>query len=393
VVLLRTAEGTSSNVTTLRGAVRVIANRLSPDGTPLDPEQLALEDFHLLRIVLTRAGLLPEEPVTLSCENCNEPASIRPSERFEPGPYIDGELQDPELDEPFPFDKEHELPGLNVRLGKLTIAGTRPLHDAVDAGRLRVNAALVRAMGIESVDGITVAAVIARKLQRLDDAAWDALTDLFDAAYYGPRTRVWWRCEKCGARNEAEAPTLREFPAVPLPRPNEPVAGFPDEDAFEALVRKHAPGIFARKGVRNLGLLVEVGVAECDSGGVPLLGSYEPGEPEASGVPAASPEIRLYYRTFRAMYADEPYDLEAELAKTIEHEVDHHLAWLSGHDPQDEHEQEEIANEQGRMVGKSETTRRAAAAAGGDLMEFVRKTWLVWVLVAIVSLAAVLASK
>lgn len=311
---------------------------------------------------------------------------------------MDGELNDPELDEPFPFEQEHTLDtadgaGCRVRLRNVSVGDARALHEAADTGHLRVSAPLVRAMGIESLDGLSVAAVIARKLARIDDSTWDALTDLFDAAHYGPRMRVWWRCEHCGARNEADAPAVREFPAIPLPRGAESIPGFPNEDDFEQRVRMLAGELFARKGVRNVGLIVELGVAECDSGGVPLLGSYDPGEPEASGVPEVQPEIRLYYRTFQAMYAEEPYDLQSEIAQTIEHELDHHLAWLSGYDAQDERELDAIASEQSRRVGRSESMRRAAIAARSDLGEFLRKTWPVWLLVAALSIAAALASK
>ncbi|MBI5533644.1 MAG: metallopeptidase family protein [Deltaproteobacteria bacterium] len=390
------------HVPTLRGSVHALAGQVvrlrNEAGELVDPESLALEDFHVLRSILTHAGLLAEQSVEVPCDNCNEVRALRPCELVEPGPFIDGELGDPELDERFPFDKEHEigeaqLGKLKVKLRPVTVAEARPLHEAIDGGRLRVTSALVRAMGIESLDGETLAPRIARRLQRIDDSSWDSLTDLLDAAYYGPRLRPWWRCQECGARNELEAPSLREFPALALPRDDQPIAGFPDVDAFESAVRKHADALFAQLGVRNVALTVELGVAECDDGGVPLLGSYDPGEQEGSGMPSASPEVRLYYRTFRSMYADEPYDVEREIAETIEHELRHHLAFLSGWDPEDEREHEEISREQGRRVGQSESLRRATRAAGSDVSEFLRRTWPLWLLVAAVTIAVILASR
>lgn len=45
-------------------------------------------------------------------------------------------------------------------------------------------------------------------------------------------------------------------------------------------------------------------------------------------------EIRLYYRTFRAMFVDEgPYDVVGEIYETLEHELEHHRAFLDGDDP------------------------------------------------------------
>lgn len=366
-------------------------------GAPLDVESLYLDDFHVLRAIVTHAGLLPEPAMEAPCYNCEEFSEVRPCEAFEPGPYVDGELHDPDLDEPFPFDRSHELEAVEgkheVELRRVTVAEARALHEALDAGVLRVTGALVAAMGVVSFDGETHLPKVGRMLQQADDPTWEHLTDLFDSAYYGPRLHPWWRCLQCGARNEIEAPLLKEFQALPLARSAAEVEGFPSEDAFEDSVRRLADSVFERMGVRNVALTVETGVPECDAGGVPLLGSYDPGEPESSGVPAVSPEVRLYYRTFRSMYAEEPFDIESEIEETLEHELQHHLGYLAGHDPEDERELEQIADEQGRMVGKAESARRAARAVGGDFFEFLRRTWPLWVLVAAVTIAAALASR
>jgi hypothetical protein len=397
VVAIELAAPGASVSSTLRGAVKALAGdpvRLVSEGSTLDPEQLDLEDFHVLRVVLTRAGLLAEQPVQVPCENCNRMESVRPCEAFEPGPFLDGELYDPELDHPFEFDEQHELGGeLTMRLRRLTVGEARMLHEAIDAGHIRLTGPMVKAMGIVSFDGQTQAPKIARMLQGIDDHAWDVVTDLLDSAWYGPRLRAWWRCNACGARNEVDAPALREFPALPLPREDGPIEGFPELPAFEAMVQKHTEEIFGRLGVRNVDVIVEPGVPECDDGGVPLLGSYDPGTEAESGVPSAPPEIRIYYRTFRATFADQPFDVGAEIAETVEHEVRHHLAYLSGYDEQDDREHDEIAIEHGRMVGESESLRRATRAAGSDLFSFLRATWPIWLLVAVLSIVAVMASR
>jgi hypothetical protein len=384
---------------TLRGAVRALSGAVvalrDEAGAPIDPESISLEDFHVLRALLTHFGLIAETAVEAACENCHAKTSVKPCDVIEPGPYVDGELHDSELDDPFPFDKEHPVGSGNstITLSAVTAGRARALHEAIDAGRLRVTVPLVRAMGIESFGGEKNTAKIARRLARADDATWNAVTDLFDAAHYGPRLRPFWRCAECDARNEIEAPSLREFPALPLVRSDDPIAGFPDLDSFEALVRRQADAIFARLHVRNLALTVFAEAADCDEGGVPLLGSYDPGAPEQSGALAAAPEIRIYYRTFRSSFADDPFDVEAEIAETIEHEVGHHLAFLSGYDETDEEERSAIARETGRMVGQAESVRRATRAARSDVADFFRRTWPIWLVVAGLTIAAMIAER
>lgn len=398
VVTLERRASNASPPTTLCGAAAALAGDpvrlLGDDGGVIDPASLDIEDFHVLRVFLTRSGLLAEQPVEVPCANCNRLHSVLPCNAFEPGPFMDGELGDPDLDHPFEFDQQHELGGeLTLELRAVTVGEVRALHDAIDKGHLRLTGAIVSAMGIESFNGETHAPKIARMLQRLDDRAWDVVTDLLDAAWYGPRLRPWWRCPACAARNEVDAPALREFPALPLPRDQGPLEGFPDEVAFERLVRKHAGLVFDKLGLRNVDVIMEPGVPECDAGGVPLLGSYDPGSGGEPAVPSSPPEIRVYYHTFRSTWAEEPFDVEAEVAETIEHEAQHHLACLSGYDAQDEREQDEIAIEQGRMVGGSESLRRATRAARADVVAFLRATWPIWLLVAALSIGAILAAR
>jgi hypothetical protein len=91
--------------------------------------------------------------------------------------------------------------------------------------------------------------------------------------------------------------------------------------------------------------------------------------------------IRLFYRTFRAVHRDEgPYDLDAEIRETIEHEVDHQTAHLAGHDPVDDEERALIERERERLVGRRELSRRARAGFAASFADFLRRTWPLWVL-------------
>ena len=59
-------------------------------------------------------------------------------------------------------------------------------------------------------------------------------------------------------------------------------------------------------------------------------------------VPERPAEVTIFYRTFRAMWNEEGgYDWEAEIRETIEHELEHHVAFLTGDDPMDEAERDE----------------------------------------------------
>jgi hypothetical protein len=144
-------------------------------------------------------------------------------------------------------------------------------------------------------------------------------------------------------------------------------------------VREVAGSIYRARGVQNIDLFIDGGVPACDEGGEPLLGSYTPGTTELdAGIPQP-PEIRLYYRSFKAeVFADPSFDLDREIRETIDHEITHHLHFLAGSDPLDDEEQEQIADEQVRLVGRSESIRRARRGLAGELAGFLRVTWPVW---------------
>ena len=91
--------------------------------------------------------------------------------------------------------------------------------------------------------------------------------------------------------------------------------------------------------------------------------------------------VSVYYRTFRAMWnEDGPYDWEDELTETIEHELEHHLSFLRGHDPTDDEERAVIREEALRIVGKREAGRRALQGFGASWADFLRRTWPIWVI-------------
>ena len=117
------------------------------------------------------------------------------------------------------------------------------------------------------------------------------------------------------------------------------------------------------------------------------MGAYLPpgGDPTA---PVGTAEISVYYRTFRAIWAEEgPYDWAAELHETLDHELEHHAGWRVGHDPMDDEERSEIAREHARIVGTRTAARRDLATFLLDLRGFVARTWPIWVIVAAATVA------
>lgn len=358
----------------------------------VEVDELTPGDVHVLRVVLAQTGLVPEPETTSPCQNCGEELRHRPALAVELGPFLDGELDDPELDAAFDFSIAHEIPELRVgratartaTFAPVTVREARPLFAALASPGWRITSAFVKGMGLVALGDETRAPVLARALAGASDDAWSAIVSLYDAASYPPRLTADVACPSCTARNLVEAPALREFPADPR-APSDEVAGFPDLAAFERIVEEEAEAAYRRLGVTHVDLIVEAGTPDCDAGGVPLLGSYDPPLDEAPGLPARPPEVRVFYRTFRAMFADEPYDVRAEIEETIDHELRHHLAFLSGHDPEDEEERAEIAREQRRLVGETETLRRATRAARGELADFVYRTWPLWAIVLLVA--------
>jgi hypothetical protein len=139
--------------------------------------------------------------------------------------------------------------------------------------------------------------------------------------------------------------------------------------------------------------IVADGVPACDDGGVPLLGSYVPpaGEPSA---PIGLGEITVYYRTFEASARrDRGFDWREELRETVEHEGEHHAAWLRGSDPTDDEERAEIVREEVRWAGRRSAVRSSVAALGADIRGFIAHTWPLWLIVVAATLAISVCGK
>jgi hypothetical protein len=159
---------------------------------------------------------------------------------------------------------------------------------------------------------------------------------------------------------------------------------FPSFDAFSEEARKTAHEIMGPHEA-EVAFVVEGGVPEIDDGGEPLLGCYVP--PREPTAPRPGPaEITVFYRTFQAIWEEDgPYDWQAELAETVEHELEHHEAHLRGHDPMHEEEQDEIDREARKVLGTTAIVKDNTRALGKDFLDFLRRTWLIWLILVIVT--------
>jgi hypothetical protein len=355
---------------------------------PVDVLSLDLADFHALRAVATHLGWLAEDPIEIACRNCGVPFAVTPCAALELGPFVDSELDDPELDRRLDLSVAHAIPAVQtsgrgvareVRLRRVTAGEAAPLHHALRRRRLVLSERVVRAMGIEALGNERDPRRIADALARCSEGAWEAIGDLFLEAHYPARLASVALCPKCGARNDVDAPYEREIePARTTGQSNAEV--FPDFDAFDERARS-AFDDRAGADASAIRLVTDSGVPACDDGGEPLLGAYLPpgGDPTA---PVGSGEITLYYRTFRAMWEEDgPYDWAAEVDETIAHELEHHDAWIVGHDAMDDEERAEIARERERIVGKRAMARQSIGALGRDVAGFLARTWPIWLIV------------
>jgi hypothetical protein len=360
------------------------------NGQAIGIEDLSLADFHTLRALLRRLGHIAERETVVDCDNCDRRFDVRACDTLELGPYRDGELDDDELDATFDFSARHEVPGLGaVRLAPLTVARARPLHEALARPRWRMTSRSVTAMGIVELAGESDARRIARRLSSATEEEFDALCELFERAHYPARLVTPHPCPECGVVVWVAVPLWREFSSELPPDAERPRAtgDFMSVDDFERLVRDEAESAYAELRVAQVDLVVVEGPAEHDDAGEPLLGCYEPADPDA--LPPRPHEIRIFYRTFANVWADDgPYDVRSELRDTLLHELEHHLAHLAGSDAVDEDEHAEIDRDVARRVGRKEVLSRALRGTVGDFAEFVRRTWLLWLAVLIATLLA-----
>ncbi len=354
------------------------------DGERLDIRGLSLRDIHVLRAFLAHAGVVSDESIELPCENCDKHFQVKPSSLFEPSPFVDRDLDDPDLDAPFRYDEVHSIPRVlvgrerarTIRLAERTVRDVLPLWQAENAETVRMTPAIVIAMGITALGRERRAGVIADALMRASPDAFRAIADLVYQAHYSPRLVGAIRCVSCGARNDVDVLPVREIPYDMTEGHRDKRRVFPDVDTFETMVREAGKRIYRARGVRNIDLVVDDGVPACDDGGEPLLGCYTPGHPDELDGSLRSPEIRVFYRTFSAVHRDEPsFDVRAEIDETIDHEVTHHLHYLAGDDPLDEEEREAIVEENVRRIGKREAARRVSKQFRDDVGGFFRTAW------------------
>lgn len=359
-------------------------------------EALPLGDLHVLRVALAKEGVIDEPEVELPCHNCDAAVRLAPALGVELGPFVDDELDDPELDAPFRFEDEHAIPPVRVgrrrvrtlRLAPRTVGEARALWSRDVSQPLSIVPAIVVAMGIQALGEERRTSALAQALAGADDDAWDAICAIWEEANGHARLFATVRCPACGANNAFAAPAVRELGSTGgeiAPRRSAADASW-DADAFERLVRRHAEVAYRRMRVRNIDLVVDEGVPAVDDGGEPLLGCYTPPHVDPDLAIERPPEVRLFARSFRAeVLADPKFDLDGEVRETIEHELEHHLAFLAGDDPMDDEEREAIVVEQRRQVGRKESARRGARAVGSDFVGFLR---VGWPLLAIGALAA-----
>jgi hypothetical protein len=326
--------------------------------------------------------------------------SITPCEGLPLGPFLDGELRDPELDVLLDLSVRHRIPPValqdgrlaeDVQLRPLTVEMALPLHRALRRRTLVISEHLVRAMGIGSLGSESDAARIAEVLARCSDAPWDRVCELFLRAHYPLRLGAVVVCSQCGARNDVDAPFEREFAPGACGRP----AGVQQCPDFEEFARR-AELLFVEIAgplADEVRLVVEEGVAACDEGGEPLLGAYMPPDGDPSS-PVGAGEITVYHRTFRsAAMEDGGFDWDSELEETIDHELRHHEGWRVGYDPMDDSERGEIVREQERVLGRGTVARATVNEFGADLRGFVVRAWPLWVIVVVATVATNVCSK
>ncbi|MFO0679684.1 MAG: metallopeptidase family protein [Polyangiaceae bacterium] len=365
------------------------ANRLSEHDATLAVDALALRDFHVLRAILMHARVIHEEPIAFPCKNCGSTIRVAPCSAIELGPFRDSELHDPELDVTLPFGVETASGAV---FSPISVADAAPLHRALRRRTLRFSPRVVRAMGLSSVAGRTGASSLATWLESCDDLAFAAVTDAFLATHYAPRSFARVPCAECPARNDVDAPYEREFEPGSgrdaSANDSVPFVGFTE---FADVATRLAEELVQPYG-DEVAFLVEDDVPACDEGGEPLLGSYVPAYAGDPTTPSHQAEVTVYYRTFRATWDDDgPFDWEAELRETIEHELDHHDAHLAGDDPVDDEERRVIAEEASRLVGERALARRQLGGFGADVLTFFRRTWPLWLLVVVATLVSMMA--
>ena len=381
-------------------AIEIFDSRVvvTGDGKKIDVRDLPLGDFHVLRAVALKHGVMDEDEIEVDCSNCGALLRVRPCAGLEIAPWENGEIADPELDRTLPFDAPLPTGAGDLTLASRTVRDVLPLFGYLAKPELDVDAGAVEAMGISALGEAKEPAAIAAALMECDDDAFATVTNAWLDAHYVPRLAADVVCDECKARNTVDAPYLREFDRglvrADSHAPNAPLPGIDEfveiaHALAEPLLRATAPGEFGPPE-----LVVDDGTPAVDDGGVPLLGSYVPPPPKDAPVPTGPGTITVYYQTFAACVADEPgFDWEAELHETIAHELEHHVYWLRGDDPMDDAERAAIAADAVRLVGKTEATKRELEGFGASFPDFVKRAWPLILIAAIAAILSVSESR
>ncbi len=342
-----------------RGAVRI-------DGVS-SLDALPVSDFHLVRDLAERCGVLARErPAPHRCRNCGKRLP-RPAADALLEPLLTPAHPDEEETAPLLLSLDTPIDGvLEVECRAVDVVDAIALFEFVEADPpAAITPAIVCGLGIVSMHTTRGRLRDPAELARLLSDASDDLIDVLSAHYedrtYPLRCSVPVRCRHCEAIHDLPTPSLRELEGswAPLADADRDSATFPSFDAFSQRSVAIADQVYRARDVGGLVLVVEDGVPAVDDGGEPLLGSYQPiYDNDGPTFTSVRFEITLYYRTFRSMFEEAPYDVDAEIEETIDHEVQHHLYHLAGSDPMDAEERREARAELERTFGK-ETVRRA----------------------------------
>jgi hypothetical protein len=338
-------------------------------------DALPLRDFHVLRDLAIRAHLIRGETEVIPCDNCDAELSFDPASL--PIEDLDDRYEDEEpaeehdvaLPSPLVIEKQKHA---SLRMRPVTVAEARALWRELGRDRpFRIAPKLLAAMGVVRAGSISDLRLVAKALDRADDDTWSAVEAAFLDLAYPPRAIASITCAACETVHDLEVPWPRELEPGQYRKERDPSATFPSEDELEKRARAIADATFRAMNAGGLALRVERGVPEVDAGGVPMLGSYAP-EPRDDG--GTDFVVRVYYRTFeRAFRDDATFDWEHELEETIEHEAQHHLYYLSGHDPMDAQERAESERDLVRRVGGEKRYRKLQRRAlFADVWEILR---------------------
>lgn len=396
------------SIAAARAALEEGALEVVEDAHLVDPKTLKVGEFHAVRAIATKLGWLEEEMIDVDCRNCGGELTVAPCDAMPLGPFEERALRDDELDEAFAFGEAHDIGPITLSRGAvaktvvlrdLTLEEVRPLHEAVAKGALRMTAAIVRAMGIVRLGDETAAPVIAKALDEASDESWGSVTGLFLQAHYSLRLFGIFACDACGARNDVDAPYEREFVVDPdlanaTPQTDDKARTFCSLEEFTSAAADAAARLVPDRLRERIVVDVQGGVPEVDDGGESLLGSYVPEFEGSMAEPARVAQITVFYATFASVWLEEgDFDWRGELDETIEHELEHHLAFERGFDPTDAQERAEIDREAERIHGKRAIRVAELHTLGRSFGRFMRQTWPIWLFLAVVTVIAIVGAK